>query len=71
MKAYEKLFHCKEQVARRLKETPRVGIVLGSGLGALADQVEDPTFIPYAAIDGFPTSTAAWATRSRRKSRSP
>lgn len=58
MNAYEKLLHCKEQVARRLKETPRVGIVLGSGLGALADQVEDPAFIPYATIDGFPTSTA-------------
>src|ERR1700722_12690623 len=30
--------------------TPRVGIILGSGLGAFAAQVESPTAIPYATI---------------------
>jgi xanthosine phosphorylase len=33
---------------------PRVGVVLGSGLGAVADAVEDPTAIPYADLPGFP-----------------
>jgi purine-nucleoside phosphorylase len=37
--------------------TPRIGIVLGSGLGAVADVVRDPTLIPYAAIPHFPQST--------------
>ncbi|MEM8569764.1 MAG: purine-nucleoside phosphorylase [Pseudomonadota bacterium] len=39
---------------------PRVdiGIVLGSGLGDLADRVEDPVFIPYADIPGMAVSTA-------------
>ena len=37
---------------------PRVGIVLGSGLGAFADSLEQSTRIPYRAIPGFPLSTA-------------
>lgn len=37
--------------------TPRLGIILGSGLGNFASQVEDPTTIPYADIPHFPKST--------------
>ena len=37
---------------------PLVGIVLGSGLGRLADEIEDPLIIPYGRIPGFPVSTA-------------
>jgi xanthosine phosphorylase len=33
---------------------PRVGVVLGSGLGAVADAVEDPTTIDYGELPGFP-----------------
>ena len=36
---------------------PRVGIVLGSGLGAAADAVSDPVIVPYAEIAHFPQST--------------
>jgi purine-nucleoside phosphorylase len=36
---------------------PRIGIVLGSGLGAVADAVPNPVFIPYAEIPHFPQST--------------
>jgi purine-nucleoside phosphorylase len=36
---------------------PRVGVILGSGLGALADELQDATVIPYEAIPGFPRST--------------
>ena len=39
-------------------ELPLAGIVLGSGLGQLADEIEDPTVVPYADIPGFPVSTA-------------
>jgi xanthosine phosphorylase len=38
---------------------PRVGIVLGSGLGAVADAVTDPTAIDYADLPGFPRPTVA------------
>ena len=37
---------------------PLVGIILGSGLGKLADHIEDPIIIPYKEIPGFPVSTA-------------
>ncbi len=37
--------------------TPRLGIILGSGLGNFASQVEDPAIIPYAEIPHFPQST--------------
>ena len=33
---------------------PRVGLILGSGLGGLADQIEDATAIPYSELPGFP-----------------
>ncbi len=37
---------------------PTVGIVLGSGLGRLAEKIENPVVIPYKEIPGFPVSTA-------------
>ena len=37
---------------------PKVGIVLGSGLGRLGDEISDPVAIPYKNIPGFPVSTA-------------
>ena len=37
---------------------PQIGVVLGSGLGAFADELTERTEIPYAEIPGFPRSTA-------------
>ena len=37
---------------------PTIGIVLGSGLGRLADEIENPLVLPYKCIPGFPVSTA-------------
>ena len=45
----------KKQIGDR---KPMVGIVLGSGLGKLANAVKDPIVIPYKTIPGFPVSTA-------------
>jgi xanthosine phosphorylase len=39
--------------------TPRVGLVLGSGLGGLAEALTDTTAIPYQELPGFPISTVA------------
>ncbi len=40
--------------SRAAARPPRVAIVLGSGLGPVADAVEAPTVIPYADLPGFP-----------------
>jgi xanthosine phosphorylase len=39
--------------------TPRLGLVLGSGLGGLADAVQDATAIPYKDLPGFPVGSVA------------
>lgn len=36
---------------------PQTAIILGSGLGGLADEIKNPVIIPYAEIEGFPSST--------------
>lgn len=38
-------------------ETPRVGVILGTGLGALADDIENPISIPFEDVPGFPGTT--------------
>lgn len=47
----------RAHVAARLARPPRVHLVLGSGLGVLADAVEDPVVIPFQEIPGFPSAT--------------
>jgi purine-nucleoside phosphorylase len=42
----------------KTKLRPRIALVLGSGLGAFADEFAAPTRIPYAKIPHFPRSTA-------------
>lgn len=42
----------------RTKLRPKIAVVLGSGLGAFADELESAVRIPYARIPGFPHSTA-------------
>jgi len=37
---------------------PHIAVVLGSGLGAFADELADPISIPYSEIPGWPASTA-------------
>ena len=55
----EKIMNAAEYIAAKLDgRKPFAGIVLGSGLGRLADKIENPTVIPYKDIPGFPVSTA-------------
>jgi purine-nucleoside phosphorylase len=46
-------------IRERAPASPRVGIVLGSGLGGFASQVADAVSIPYGDIPHFPQSTVA------------
>jgi purine-nucleoside phosphorylase len=45
-------------VRARTSLVPEVGIVLGSGLGGLADDLEDAVAIPFAELPGWPAATA-------------
>ena len=45
-------------VRARTDLVPRVGIVLGSGLGGLADELRDPASIPFGDLPGWPAATA-------------
>ncbi len=59
----EKYFTLAEidQIAKTVREriacTPKVAMILGSGLGALADSIENPTIIPYGELPNWPVST--------------
>ena len=41
----------------KISITPEIGLILGSGLGSLADQIQNPVFLPYENIPNFPVST--------------
>lgn len=44
-------------IANRTPLQPKIALILGSGLGPLADSIENPTRIPYHEIPKFPTSS--------------
>ena len=56
---YERAEHAARLIRSRLNENeaPRVALVLGSGLGAFADELEDAVVVPYEEIPGFARST--------------
>ncbi|MBI4462968.1 MAG: purine-nucleoside phosphorylase [Acidobacteria bacterium] len=55
---YERAEEAAAFIRNRTRLQPRIGLVLGSGLGAFADELADATAIPYAEIPHFPRSTA-------------
>ena len=60
MNDYDRTLEAAEFLLNRLGAlAPRIGIVLGSGLGAVAEAVSDPAVIPYAEIPHFPLPTVA------------
>lgn len=54
----ERLAALVAAVRARTDLVPRVGLVLGSGLGGLADGIEDSVAIPFEAMPGWPGATA-------------
>lgn len=57
MNAFEATAAAAESIAARLDVKPTVALVLGSGLGAYADTLEEAVAIPYDEIPGFHVST--------------
>lgn len=54
---YERAEHAARFIRSRASEEIRVALVLGSGLGAFADELEDASAIPYSEIPGFARPT--------------
>ncbi|MCY3935119.1 MAG: purine-nucleoside phosphorylase [Chloroflexi bacterium] len=46
-----------EAIRKRADTQPKIGLVLGSGLGPLADEIEDAVILPYEEIPHWPQST--------------
>jgi purine-nucleoside phosphorylase len=55
--AREQLEEARTLIDSRARQAPSVGLILGSGLGLLAEQVQHAVAIPYEEIPHFPTST--------------
>lgn len=47
-----------EFIKSKIKGEYEIGIILGSGLGSLGDEITDPQYVDYKDIEGFPVSTA-------------
>lgn len=58
MTVEDKLVSCFKNLEAHIPYKPKLALVLGSGLGGLAEELEVDTVIPYASIRNFPSSTA-------------
>jgi purine-nucleoside phosphorylase len=56
---YRQVAEAAEFLRRRVREVPRVGLVLGSGLGGFADAPVNELSLPYTEIPHFPVSKVA------------
>lgn len=54
-----KINEAKEYILSKISDVPEIGLILGSGLGELADKIENPVRIEYKDIPHFPVSTVA------------
>ena len=58
-KRYEEIVRAAQVLKGRIGGMePEVGIILGSGLGRLADRIEEAVSVPYGEVSGMPAATA-------------
>ena len=57
MEKYDRIIKCLECVRQKTDFVPKIAVVLGSGLGAFADNIEQAAIINYGDIEDFPVST--------------
>ncbi len=53
----EKIRQTADYIRSKVSDMPTTAIILGTGLGALVDHIEDKLYIPYKEIPNFPVST--------------
>ncbi|HET7616648.1 MAG TPA: purine-nucleoside phosphorylase, partial [Bacillales bacterium] len=54
-----KVADAAEALRAKVRELPQVGLILGSGLGVLADEIKNPVTVSYRDLPGFPVSTVS------------
>ncbi|WP_445492097.1 purine-nucleoside phosphorylase [Niallia sp. 03133] len=54
---YTTIKQAAEFLKKKNSQSPKIGLILGSGLGILADEIENAVKIPYSEIPEFPVST--------------
>ena len=57
MALYDQVQAAADSIRKKSSVTPKVGVILGSGLGAFADSLAGATVIPYHEVPDFPTSS--------------
>jgi purine-nucleoside phosphorylase len=53
----DKIKQTSRYIENKISTKPEIGIILGTGLGGLVDEIEDKVSIPYEEIPNFPVST--------------
>ncbi len=53
----EKINQTAAYIQSKVADMPKTAIILGTGLGALVDHIEDKQYLPYSEIPNFPVST--------------
>jgi purine-nucleoside phosphorylase len=59
LELYDQIQAAKKAIEARWKGSPRVGIILGTGLGGLAEEIQADLALPYGDIPHFPQSTVS------------
>ncbi|MDY5626993.1 MAG: purine-nucleoside phosphorylase [Clostridia bacterium] len=59
MNAEEKLQKCFESIRRKTDFVPEIGIILGTGLGSFADEIQTEKIVNYSELEYFPISTVS------------
>lgn len=62
MDAEQKLFKCFENLKRQADFKPQIGIILGTGLGGFANEIEVFKTVEYSNLEFFPVSTVSGHT---------
>lgn len=60
MSGFEAVRRAADVVRDRTGVAPRAGLILGTGLGGLAEAIEDARGVPYEELPGFPSATAEY-----------
>lgn len=52
-----KIIQTTDYIRGKVSDMPQIAIILGTGLGALVDSIDDKLLVPYTEIPNFPVST--------------